>query len=140
MDSTRDAKVEEVQDPYVGMLVVGNLIEDVENNMGLYDWEEEDERKEDKLYKPHIDSVTVSSHLTGRFSGPDFRSFFSTYLVAPNSLYFQLPYRYFLSILRQPPPYTTLTLPPNSLRETTSKATSTTIALAVPPARTLRDR
>ena len=82
------AEEEEVHDPYVGMLVAGNLIEDVENDTGLYDWEEDDERKEDKSYDPPIDSVMVSlsphsnemSLLADRLPFPLSQSFFSTYL------------------------------------------------------------
>ena len=146
VDDAEEEEEEEVHDPYVGMLVVGNLIDDVEeDDFGLYDWEEDDERKDDKSYEPPIDSVTVSPHYlphsttprrmsllfsVDRLSRPaDSRSCIS---LNPSCLPITM-YRYYIQ--SHPPP------PVCSSRGTISKAMSTTVAPApVPYARTRRDK
>ena len=133
---------EEVHDPFAGMLVVGNLIEDVENDTGLYDWEEDDERKDDKSYEPPIDSVTVSPlgrispHPTPHTKNVSFLSIACPVLSRLPIMYFSQPI--ILSpypIPPRPPP-----IPPCSSMGTIFKAMSTTVARAMPPARTLRER
>ncbi|KAL3781757.1 hypothetical protein ACHAW5_004108 [Stephanodiscus triporus] len=53
----------EVHDPYVGEDVVGRLIEDVENDTGLFDWEAvDDEKMENKSYDPPVGSVTLEGN------------------------------------------------------------------------------
>ena len=152
-----DAQEEdEVHDPFGGMLVVGNLIEDVENDTGLYDWEEDDERKDDKSYEPPVDSVTVSPSRPHRTKNvPCSRSYalsrlpimhFSQPILSPYPIPPPPPLyapNHHVSIssaqscIDRPPAYATSI---RSSRGTIFRAMSTTVARAMPPARTLRER